>query len=409
MKAPTGVPTVLMTRRPHFVVLVVATVLPVLVLPVGAPGGWRDAAAQSNTVSLRAWTCPSNIDTGNPDPSYFASTCTEPAAGLDFVLTRDGRPSTRTTGADGRTRPPWSAVTGPFALRADLPNGETVAVFCAQNGDPEPVMVENDAISGDLAPGTRMDCTWYLVRLAATPPAGVDFQGTGVTAELVVIGAASPEAPIPPSVTPVPTAAAPTETPVPATNTPVPTVVEPTATATQAAALATATAAQALFAAGEPDISMPWPHGLQYQLGDRFMVYPEPGSGSEWVVEDFVAEAVFVNPSDDRGGTWDYGFLFGPAGTREDYRLYVDADRRWVLERGSTTVQSGPLDGLNLGAGESNTLRLIVSQGTALLYANAAFVATLDVSAANDGGTLWLITSVQGERIVFNRADVWHL
>jgi hypothetical protein len=355
----------------------VASALVVLALPAGVPGDQRDAAAQGNTVSIEVWTCPGTVETTNTDPAYLASTCVEPAVGLDFILTRDGRPSTRSTDADGSVRP-WSAVAGPYTLRGELPNGETAVVFCSQNGDVEPVTVTDNTIDGDLAPGEEVTCSWFLVPPAATP-----------TAEVIP----------------------PTNTPIPATTAPIPTVAAPTATATepQVDPLATATAVQEAIAGTESTYFLGIPAGLQFPLDDRFRVYPQPGSRNEWSVDDFVVEAVFGNPSDDAGGGWDYGFLFGPSGSPEDYRLSVDSEGQWFLDLGSTTVLSGQVESLNLAAGESNKLRLIVIEGTGIFFVNDEYVATLDVAAAQDGGKLWLVSSFQGKPIQCRSLEVWPL
>ena len=148
---------------------------------------------------------------------------------------------------------------------------------------------------------------------------------------------------------------------------------------------------------------------MQYPMDEPFRVYPRPESRSEWSVDDFVVEAEFANPVDEGGGIWDYGFLFGPEGNLDDYRLLVGSDGRWTLELGSTTMQSGQLERLNLAARESNTLRLVVTEGTGLFYVNEEFVATLDVPAAKDGGKLWLVSSVEGRPIQCRRFDVWLL
>jgi hypothetical protein len=143
-------------------------------------------------------------------------------------------------------------------------------------------------------------------------------------------------------------------------------------------------------------------------MEDPFRVYPQPGSGNEWSVGDFIVEAEFLNPSDD-GVRWDYGFLFGPNGNLEDYRLSVDSDGLWFLDLGSATVESGQLEPLNFAPRESNTLRLIVTEGTAHFFVNDSFVATLAVPEALDRGTLWLISSAQGRPIQCRRFDVWRL
>src|SRR5688500_8650815 len=110
MKEPTGVSTILGARRPQLALLVAAGVLAVLIFPLGMPGDRRDAAAQGNTLTVEVRTCPVRVDADSTDPAHFAETCTEPAAGLTFVVTRGGASSTRTTGADGRFPEPVQNV-----------------------------------------------------------------------------------------------------------------------------------------------------------------------------------------------------------------------------------------------------------------------------------------------------------
>jgi hypothetical protein len=183
--------------------LVAAGLLAALAFPGGVPSGGWDAAAQGtgNTVSVEAWVCPSTVDTTATDPSYYAETCTEPAVGLDFVLTTAGLPRTRTTGDDGRFRQPFSTVTGPFGLRATLPDGATAAVFCAQDGAPAPQTVEDNAIAGDLPAGATLTCAWYWV------PA--ETSSAPVAAATPAVPPASPVAPTATPPTPAPTAAVP--------------------------------------------------------------------------------------------------------------------------------------------------------------------------------------------------------
>ena len=176
-----------------------------------------------------------------------------------------------------------------------------------------------------------------------------------------------------------------------------------------AAAAATATAVPELIAATEPDYVLDYSTGLQFRLGDRLLVSPQPGSGYEFAVGDFVVEAVFLNPPDDVAGDWDYGFLFGPTGGPDDYRLYVRRDGQWFLDLGATTVQSGSLAALNSAPEQRNTLRLIVTGGTGYFSVNDEHVATLDVPVAAGGGTLWLASSFQDKRIQCLSHRVWKL
>jgi serine/threonine-protein kinase len=117
-------------------------------------------------------------------------------------------------------------------------------------------------------------------------------------------------------------------------------------------------------------------------------------------VRNMVIEALFSNPYGTDEGRWDYGFFFRDEGTNRQYRLAVISDGRWglLLRDGdaSTTVASGTLENLNVAADGSNTLRLVVNDGTAWFFLNGKFIVQLDVSAKRVAGDVQIFTGLFG-------------
>ncbi|MCE7946476.1 MAG: serine/threonine protein kinase [Chloroflexi bacterium CFX4] len=117
-------------------------------------------------------------------------------------------------------------------------------------------------------------------------------------------------------------------------------------------------------------------------------------------VRNLVIEALFSNPYGTDEGRWDYGFFFRDEGTNRQYRLAVISDGRWglLLRDGdtSTTVVSGTLENLNVAVDGSNTLRLVVNDGTAWFFLNGKFIEQLDVSAKRVAGDVQIFTGLFG-------------
>ncbi|MCA9955693.1 MAG: hypothetical protein KC434_13280, partial [Anaerolineales bacterium] len=115
-------------------------------------------------------------------------------------------------------------------------------------------------------------------------------------------------------------------------------------------------------------------------------------------VLNFLAEVTFVNPFAASVNNWDYGFSFRTNGSYK-YWLVVESEGDWALadRQGSadneTTVDEGNLDILNLGAGETNTLRLIAMGDRGYFFVNDEFIDSLDLSSNLDSGEVEAITA----------------
>ena len=114
-------------------------------------------------------------------------------------------------------------------------------------------------------------------------------------------------------------------------------------------------------------------------------------------VRDFIAVVEFVNPYQRSAGTWDYGIAFrDPTGPNDFQAVVVNSDGGWqyfVREGGTTPTyrESGRVT-LNLKADGTNLLLLLAVGDTALLYANGALAAELDISRGADVGDIWVGT-----------------
>ena len=95
-------------------------------------------------------------------------------------------------------------------------------------------------------------------------------------------------------------------------------------------------------------------------------------------VADFVAHAEFINPPQDDGVPWEYGFQFYTAGTNEDHRLFVVSTGTWNFAIGTEPpYQTAAAPTLNAEPGASNTLDLIVVDDVATVGINGEFAGTV--------------------------------
>jgi hypothetical protein len=114
--------------------------------------------------------------------------------------------------------------------------------------------------------------------------------------------------------------------------------------------------------------------------------------------QNFIVEATFVNPFAASRNHWDYGFSFRTNGSFK-YWLVVASEGNWLLadRQGSVenevTVQEGDLLNLNVGANETNSLRLIAWGNVGYFFVNDAFIDTLDLSNNLDSGDIEAITA----------------
>ena len=113
---------------------------------------------------------------------------------------------------------------------------------------------------------------------------------------------------------------------------------------------------------------------------------------------NFIAEATFTNPFDASVNGWDYGFSFRTNGSFK-YWLVVASEEDWQLadRQGSVDdeeiVAEGNLTNLNLGANETNTIRLIAWDNIGYFFLNDQFIDRLDLSNNLDSGDIEVITA----------------
>ncbi|MBK8900189.1 MAG: serine/threonine protein kinase [Anaerolineaceae bacterium] len=113
---------------------------------------------------------------------------------------------------------------------------------------------------------------------------------------------------------------------------------------------------------------------------------------------NFIAEATFVNPFAAAVNGWDYGFSFRTNGSYK-YWLVLASEGNWALadRQGSAdnevTVAEGDLDNLNLGDGDTNSLRLIAWGDVGYFFVNDEFIDSLDLSSNLDPGEVEAITA----------------
>jgi hypothetical protein len=124
---------------------------------------------------------------------------------------------------------------------------------------------------------------------------------------------------------------------------------------------------------------------------------------------DMAIEATFFNPYAATASTpWDYGFLFRSTEGGSQYRIRVHSTGDWslvlLLDKSSgvinQTIGSGKLSNLVTTAQGQNRLSVSVKGDTALFFVNDTYIATLDVSALREAGTVSIATGmVKGDEV----------
>lgn len=115
-------------------------------------------------------------------------------------------------------------------------------------------------------------------------------------------------------------------------------------------------------------------------------------------LRNFMVEATFINPFAASVNDWDYGFSFRTNGSFK-YWLVVASEGDWQLadRQGSAddevTVMEGELSNLNLGANETNTMRLIALGNRGFFFLNDEFIDVLDISGNQDSGEIEVMTA----------------
>ncbi len=136
-------------------------------------------------------------------------------------------------------------------------------------------------------------------------------------------------------------------------------------------------------------------------------------------VRNFITDVTFVTPYSAEEGDWDFGVLFRRGESNVQYRLVFLSDKSWILTNhtGSSsgeTVAEGVIEGMNTGAGESNSVLLYAIEGKGYLYFNEEFISELDISTHYSGGIMLGIgfydgTEKTGKLTEYKDFSVWKL
>ncbi len=121
---------------------------------------------------------------------------------------------------------------------------------------------------------------------------------------------------------------------------------------------------------------------------------------------DFDTLATFVNPHDARQQQWTHGIIFREAQGQSTTLVFViaagpDGDSWWYLGSysdaagwGETPIVWDSYSGFNLGAGGSNTLRVLANGNTVELFINGGRVATAHVGTTTRAGNIGVATGL---------------
>jgi hypothetical protein len=138
-----------------------------------------------------------------------------------------------------------------------------------------------------------------------------------------------------------------------------------------------------------------WEGDLTHTQSDDIDVSPDGPESS--FLRDFIAEATFQNPYSSDEGKWDYGFLIKIS---QDiyYAIRITSDDEWdhiqlTGEGERISLNQGKVD-LQLGAKQSNDLRIIVVGDSGALYVNGQFVTELDTSGLTKSGEVRVGTGI---------------
>lgn len=115
---------------------------------------------------------------------------------------------------------------------------------------------------------------------------------------------------------------------------------------------------------------------------------------------NFVTEATFINPYSIDQGSWSYGLMFRRWQNQKQefgyFYYYITSDGNWYLSGGhpenGSTYFTGKVDHLDLSAGGSNKLKIIVTDKAASIFINDEYIDTVDVSKNIELGSIAVAT-----------------
>jgi hypothetical protein len=133
-------------------------------------------------------------------------------------------------------------------------------------------------------------------------------------------------------------------------------------------------------------------------------------------VQDFVAQATFVNPSNAAESPWDFGIAFREQESGDHFRVIVASDGTWEYQIGlQTDLAGGAVPSLNFEEGATNTLEVIAAGGSVGFSVNGLFVSELDATDLGGASDVWVgsgfhqANAVEGEVTRFQDFTVWPL
>jgi len=158
-----------------------------------------------------------------------------------------------------------------------------------------------------------------------------------------------------------------------------------------------------------PSIAGPFGGTLGQRHDDQLTAIP-----AGVAMEDFSATVTFVNPEEEAGTPWDYGFAFHQ--TLQPYAIQevsIDANGFWSYSDFPNGVQqSGTAPSFDPAPGAMNTLDLVVEGETALFGVNGEFVARFDLPSPMASDVL-IATDffpeniTEGREIIYSTFQVW--
>jgi pimeloyl-ACP methyl ester carboxylesterase len=123
----------------------------------------------ASSVSVSAWTCPSDLVADGIEPAALAAACPQASPATTFALETGGLTRRRVANADQPAI--WPAVAGDFVLAIDDPPGEPALVVCERAGIETLYDGATGKIQGTLGADDSLRCDWYRLSTPAVPVA----------------------------------------------------------------------------------------------------------------------------------------------------------------------------------------------------------------------------------------------
>jgi serine/threonine-protein kinase len=134
--------------------------------------------------------------------------------------------------------------------------------------------------------------------------------------------------------------------------------------------------------------------------------------------QDFVLQAIFLNPFSTDQGQWDFGITFRQEEPDDEYRLVVRSDGYWSLNNRTPGVDDFIIEGdvleyLDLDDDGANLVELIVVGEVGYFFLNGEFIELLDLEGRVEEGNIALgtgyytISEQPGSRTEYEQLTIW--